>query len=439
MLINGENSASTEARNFIRDLTDERNRGKALSEIFPNLRILIASPSLATGIDVQAEVAGVFGIFAAQNWVNAFNILQMMMRYRRADTRQMVLMGQGKAESPEDYLHRARGTAQAAAFSAYGIEAAPDMQAEILRLQLAFSEETRIHQSDLFAYLEAAAIDEGFSLSESTTYHEELAEKLKNARQERAEREKAATLIAQAISPLQFELLQQNPDISAKEMEAARFGLLRYKVEFAAGQGITADLYDRLHTNGKRADFNRFVDLLDDAESLKQRDRYEASEGVLLSKRQHFIRNRDLIAMAGQAVFGVHWLQSDEELTAGDIAERLQSFLRLHYQEIQHYIDQRCDLSQDPVAILRRLLKRVGMGLSRKQIMVNGERFYVYSMDASERAIVMAYGLIALKARKERELLQTRKDSLDKREWSNPAKTVQQTDEKRKDRWQVPI
>jgi hypothetical protein len=419
VLINGENSSSSEARDFVRDLTDEKNRGKALSSIFPKLRVLIASPSLATGIDVQAEVAGVFGVFTAQNWVNAFNILQMMMRYRRAESRQMVLLGQGSAKVAEDYLSRAQGTAAAAEFNRYGVEAAPELQAAILDLQSAFAHETSLHQSDLFAYLEAAAVDEGFKLSYSETYHEQLAEKLKNTRKERAEREKAATLIAQALSPLEFEILQQNSELSAEKLEAARFGLLRWKVEFAAGQAITADLYDRLHTNGRRADFNRFVDLLDKAESLKKRDRYEAQEGVLLMKRQHFIRNRDLVTMAGQAVFGANWLHSEEELNAGMIAERLDTFLRLHYQEIQQYIDRRLDLSHDPLAIFRRLLKRVGLGLSRRQIMVNGERYYLYGIDAAERAILLAYGAVSLAARQSRELLQTRNDSLDKRERSN--------------------
>jgi hypothetical protein len=439
VLINGENSSSSEARQFVRELTDEKNRGKALSDIFPNLRVLIASPSLATGIDVQAEVAGVYGVFTAQNWVNAFNILQMMMRYRRAETRQMALLGHGSSKPLEDYLSRAEGTASAAEFSRYGVEATPELQGAILRLQAAFADETHLHQSDLMAYLEAAALDEGFSISHFETYHELLAEKIKLARQERAEREKAATLIAQVVSPLEFEVLQQNSDLGAAQLEEARFGLLRWKVEYAAGQGITADLYERLHTNGKRANFNRFVDLLDKAESLKQRDRHEAQDGVLLSKRQHFIRNRDLITLAGQSVFGADWLYSEEELTAGDIAERLSSFLRLHTQEIQQYIDRRLDLSEDPLAIFRRLLKRVGMGLARRQIMVSGERYYLYSIDAAERAILLAYGLISLKARQERELLQTRNNTLDKREWSNGEESLLEDAKEDVDNWGIPI
>lgn len=426
VVINGENSASRESQNFIQKLTAENTRGKTLREIFPKLRILICSPSLATGIDVQAEVSGVFGIFSQQRWVNAFNILQMMMRYRKADERQLTIMGAGQKseiESWQDVLRqhteRAKNTAKAAAFDIYGLDPVPTLQTRILAHQAMLQADTDRHQMDLLAYVQAVAIDEGFSLQYGEAQNKGIREALKAARKNRKEQEKAAILKAEKVSPEEFEALQQDPDITQGKLQDARHGLQRWHIEFTAGQVITEDLYETLHTSRKRGDFNRLVDLLENIETLKKRDRSEAQVGVLLIKRKHFIRNRDLIDMAGQSVFGHRWVCSNESLTIGDIAQRLEPFLRTHYQEIQLYIDRRLDLSDEPIHIFRRLLKRVGLKLARKQVMIAGERFYVYVLDGEHRDKMQGYARIALNARQERELLQTRTNTQDKRDWSN--------------------
>ncbi|MEL7436797.1 MAG: hypothetical protein AAFN11_22855, partial [Chloroflexota bacterium] len=53
MLINGDTSSACDVQAFIARLTAKENAGKALTTIFPQLKLLICSPSMATGIDVQ--------------------------------------------------------------------------------------------------------------------------------------------------------------------------------------------------------------------------------------------------------------------------------------------------------------------------------------------------------------------------------------------------
>jgi|GEM_PF-2414220 len=431
MLINGENSSSRDARKFVRQLTHPDNKGKTLREIFPELRILIASPSLATGIDVQAEVSGVYGVFTQQPWVNACNILQMMMRYRQSDSRQMCIMGSTvlpeeginweKAIDDALELHTARmsGTASAANFSNYGLRDFDEIQQIITGFNALFESETQYHQKALHFFVELAAEAEGFSIEHRDASDMVIRDGLRLARQTRGELFKQAVLTNEVISPEEFDALRQNPDTTSDQLREARAGLERWHIEFVSGQTITPKLFEILGSGRKRADFNRLVDLLDNPDTLKQKDRDEAQIGVLVIQRKHFIRNRDLIDLAGQSVFGDNWLNSDEQLTADEIAQRLESYLRMHITEIQHYIDHRFDLSLEAINIFRRLLKRVGLKLGRTQIMRDGERYYLYFIDGKHRETVLGFAATALEARQIRGLLQTRTTLINIREWRN--------------------
>lgn len=431
MLINGENSSSRDARQFIKQLTHPENKGKALNTIFPDLRILICSPSLATGIDVQAEVSGVYGVFTQQPWVNACNILQMMMRYRQANVRQMCVMG--SAALPEKginrentmkdalILHKARmsGTASAAHFKQYGLNDFDSTQELITIFSALFESETKHQQQSLHFFVEIAAEAEGFTVERSEESNSGIREALKLARKERGELFKQTVLSTTVVSPEEFDTLRQNPDATSEELRTARAGLERWHIEFVSGQTITGELFGLLGSSRKRTDFNRLIDVLDNPDSLKKRDRDEAKIGVLVIQRKHFIRNRDLIDMAGQSVLGDKWLHSDEKLTTEEIAQRMETFLRMHINEIQQYIDRRFDLSEEPINIFRRLLKRVGLQLGRTQIMRDGVRYYLYFIDGKHRKTVLGHASIALEARQIRELLQTRLTLINIREWRN--------------------
>lgn len=88
-----------------------------------------------------------------------------------------------------------------------------------------------------------------------------------------------------------------------------------------------------------------------------------------------------LISNAIRVVFP-DGLDSTEELTEGDIAERFAPYLSHNLDAIQAYLDLRYDLSERPIAVYRRVLKLEGMKLARKQVMVDGERFMVYTLES---------------------------------------------------------
>ncbi|MEO1287624.1 MAG: plasmid replication protein, CyRepA1 family, partial [Chloroflexota bacterium] len=444
MLINGENSSSKDARQFIRQLTDPRNKNKSLAEIFPNLRILICSPSLATGLDVQARVSGVYGIFTQQKWVNACNIMQMMMRYRNADDRHLCVMGSNlipePRTNPEDFVDSEYfamntpldGTTIAADFGKHGVPFSNYMQEYIAIFSAWFEYETHYQQQSLRYFTELSAQDEGFTVAYQEGEDVIIREQLKWAREQRAEAFKQAVLSETVVSPDEFDTLRQHPDTTSKQLRKATAGIERWHIEFVSGQTVTAQLFAHLGSTRKRADFNRLLDLLDNVENLKKRDRDEAINDILVIKRKHYTRNRDLIYMAGRCVFGEDWLTNEQQATAETITERLETYMRLYIEEIRQYIDRRLDLSSKALNVFRRLLKRIGLQLGRAQMMVDGERFYMYFIDGEHREEMLAIATIGLQARDLRELLQTRTTLINIREWSK-----QQSDDSVYERWQA--
>jgi hypothetical protein len=62
-----------------------------------------------------------------------------------------------------------------------------------------------------------------------------------------------------------------------------------------------------------------------------------------------------------------------------------------HLPQVQRLVDRRDDLCQNPLFVLRRLLKAIGLKLDRRQVMRAGERFMVYGLDADHRDRWLGY------------------------------------------------
>lgn len=409
MLINGETSAASDVQTFLRKLTLPENRGKPLNKIF-NVQILICSPSMATGIDVQAEVSGVYGVFFRHNWLNVFKILQMMMRYRRADERQLCMVGSGPdadpvAQSAQEAwnidLQRAEQTAIAADFDKHQIVTTTSTTRAIAKLRAMFAESVSKQHDDFFSYMIAGLIAEGFQIQYGDIDYPHITDAKLRAREARAEFTKDKTLKATPIDP--DELEKRSNKMTAAQLEEAAYGVLRWKIEQLTCKDIIEQSYDLFHNPRSRADFSRLMNQLQPIEELKQYDRGEAADNVLLSKRKHVTRNRDLIAGAAAAVFGDEWLTGNtNKLTESDIRQRMTEYLDEHLDEIRTYIDHRWqECSDEEINILRRLLKRIGLKLERKQIMQDGNRFYVYWIDEVHRDLMLEYACFTLQKRRE--------------------------------------
>jgi hypothetical protein len=96
-------------------------------------------------------------------------------------------------------------------------------------------------------------------------------------------------------------------------------------------------------------------------------------------------------------------MNNREELTEEEINNRYRAYLDEHFAEIEMYLDTRKGLSKTPLNVLRRMLKRVNIKLASRQIMVDGNRRYVYWLDEEWLQRMTELACIALQARREHE------------------------------------
>jgi hypothetical protein len=372
MLVNGWTSESDTSQKLIRNINTE----------LPKLRALVCSPSMATGIDVQAQVAGVFGLFFSQPAaLSPTDYLQMLGRFRSARERH-AFVEDYHASEPTDWqaiypwdVKAAQYTAAAAGFSAYEIEAAPDHLKAVNKLHAMISAHRNAHRNDLLSAFVHLATAEGYEIVYQEEQRRDIARLVKETRARVAEARKEQIVAAPAVTADELELYRQQGTITPRH----RFGFERWKIEDTIGLEITSDLYDLFHSRARREALRRFTDLETDLNLLQERDRKQAEDRYLLTSRGHYTEHRSLIVGAIDAVFGD--LDDTSELSAGDISERLQPYLTTHLDKVQAILDRRADLSEDPVCVFRRILSKIGVKLGRRQVMVNGQRFMVYSID----------------------------------------------------------
>lgn len=146
-----------------------------------------------------------------------------------------------------------------------------------------------------------------------------------------------------------------------------------YKMVDFVGLPMTSELYNDLHTRAKRARVSLFALLHMSHRDAQELDQAEADRNTLLNHRKHHAMTRRVTsglirAVFGNALFGVtandpKWIDADEtECHARDYLEK-------HLSDVQRYLDGRSDLSEKPIPVLRRILKRHGITLDRQQVM----------------------------------------------------------------------
>jgi late competence protein required for DNA uptake (superfamily II DNA/RNA helicase) len=382
-LICSENSESSEAQQFIGKINEE----------LPKAKLLIYTPSLGTGVDITAPVKAVCAVFHSRP-LAAPDLLQMLGRCRHAaETHVYVQPSEGgtattNAEAIYDqHIKRVQRTRQECAFDEHGVFDANPLQKSILRLLSQIEAEHNRNTNNLLSYFVALAERSGYRLEYVSGRDHTMRAALKEARKAIAERDKAEILAAAPVSHDDLELHRARGNITPE----IRAGYERFKIEDTVGQPLNEPLYDDLHKPQARDALRRFTDLLDTPEEMQARDRQQARDEHLISKRKHYTIRRALISSAIRAAFGDAGLKSREELTTEVINERLSDFVTLHRQDLHLYFGRRNDQTTEPIFVLRWLLKRIGLKLIPRQVMVDRKRFYVYRLDSDAVAKQQAY------------------------------------------------
>jgi len=372
-LISGDNSEDKSTQDFIRHINTR----------LPHLKALIYTPSLGTGIDITCKVRAVMGIFKGKH-LNAGDLHQMLGRCRNAQETHVYLQAI-RTQQPEMWetiferqQRNAQQTALICGFDEDGVWQADDVQKDILKLLAKLQAKHNRSLNDLLSSFVALA--EGYNLHYDESQHEVMREILIRVQEKVDEADKQAVLNADPIDHAQLDMHRKQGTLTPE----IRAGHQRWRIEDTIGRTITAEIYDNLRTGKQRDHVRRLTDTLTDEETLKQRDREQAENNHLLMNRQHATMHRHLLQMMMQLVWNKHDLRQavDIELTAEEIEKRFAPFMQLHAQDLVSYFNWRWDQSHEAVAIVRWMLKKVGIKLPSRQVCNNGERYRVYSLDA---------------------------------------------------------
>lgn len=379
-LINSDNSESTDAQDFIAHINQR----------IANLRFLVYSPSLGTGIDITTPVRAVCGVFGSQPLAPA-DMLQMMGRCRTALERHAFVQPV-RGNRPTDWrdlLHtdttNAAHTAELAHFAAYHIDTADPVLSDAAKLLAQYRAQRNAAMNDPLSYFVAYAHDDGYTLHyEDSAGDPVLKTTLQSIRKTLKSERKQAVLNAEPVTHQQLDHHRRRGELTP----TVRAGHERFKIEDTVGLTINPQIYDDLHTPNLRQRVRRFTDLFDALDHLQASDRQEAIDGWLLSKRSHRTATRLLFERIIRHLFNCDVLQLPavlHKIPARDIHTRMNGFLDLYGDPIKRLLGWRPDHHTDnPTALLRWLLKQIGLKLVSTQVGNGKKRYRVYSLDTQQ-------------------------------------------------------
>lgn len=368
----GENSGDPERQAVIRDINKR----------IGNYRLFITSPSLDSGIDIQADVRAVVGIFYREP-LTAPECHQMLNRCRRArEYHVYVQRCDGDRETNAERLYQlglqnAIQTGRAALFASNGVLAVDEFQKPLHGLLSRIDAQANASKNRLYDHFLTLAT--GYS-SITATYADDptFAARRAAAAELVAERRKQATLEAEPVDPSSFEQLQAD----GKVTPAIRAGFLRWLIERAAGRVITPDLYDQLHKADQRAGLTALRDFVHcTCEEMQARDRDNASARI--RDRRHYTRRRALLIDLVKRLYGRTELVA-ATLQAEQVQQAVADFVSVADDELFKLFGRRADKSSDPVALVRWLFGKLGLKLVSRQIMIDGQRRRVYQLDQEQ-------------------------------------------------------
>lgn len=372
----GENSESPEMQDVIENINDR----------LQDIRVLIYSPSLGSGIDIQRRALAVFGLFRNRP-LSPADMLQMMGRVRRAGERHAwVQTLNGTAETDwqaiyEGIIRTAAYTAAICDFEASGIVAMPALHREIEQLLSKYRAQRNRAMNNPVAYFAAYAQAEGYTLAFEDGTDKALLQQWKAAKEAVKAQRKQARLTEEPVTYEQLESHRRAGTITP----VIRAGHDRFVIEDYVGLPIDSDLYDTHHTAQQRLKTGRFAEMLAAGADLVEADRQRAAEGTLPSKQRHSSQYRAFITLFCREGFGCEFEQLPDVLQnipAAELAARLAGFVQRYGDHLKRLFGWRpAAHSHEPIPVARWILSRYGLKMDRKQVMQGGQRFMVYSLN----------------------------------------------------------
>lgn len=393
-LVNSDNSRQDEVREVLNTLDDRA----------ADYDLIVASPTLAAGFDVQAKVDNLY-LASCGNTLGAEGLRQFRGRFREVQGQVFFYIPDHKHGQPSyawleaQALHAWRTTQGLLLRGGFSISARYDADGQLVpseetRQTLALQCRVRAHRKRGLSclrsnYRDLAAAD-GVTLGAVDPANlppevevAQLATELKEERQRQREQREAAilnaTVPAYAHPDLIFELREKDPAIA-----------WRYQIEQALGVDLEKEPQALQYwRNGRgRDELQLLVALGYEEKEALQRDFQQHLHGLSLANLDHLTQKWWLLRKLFRLTYGdkrdLAALLSVEDLRQRGVF----AFLDERQADFQRLFRIRTD---DPIQVLKNLHKQVGLRLNSRQVRVDGKREYHYQLDPQRLADMRRY------------------------------------------------
>ena len=223
-----------------------------------NYDIVIYSPTYGSGVDIQHKARAVCAILTGT--LSAPEIHQLIDRVRHTDETHVHIkrMNRNLDTDPtklfEDGLARARRTGELCAFDEYDILTYTEPAKKLHKL-LSHVDAARNHSlNNLHIHYLHLARGKFSAVRFNDSQDTATQEQLKAVKDTIAAERKARVLASDPVDREAYRYAQ----LAGKVTEDIRDGFVRWQIEHTAGQDITSNLYDLLHTSKQRGALNLF-------------------------------------------------------------------------------------------------------------------------------------------------------------------------------------
>lgn len=191
---------------------------------------------------------------------------------------------------------------------------------------------------------------------------------------------KTRTLGAAPISTEEFQHLAKHDRLTSE----VEYGRLRDAIERCIGRQIIEEYYDDLRTARQRRAVARFDRLTAPANIAERDDRKEDLAGQPLHTRSFHAPNRELITKIFSALSGEGEIGAQLDALAStwhgktDLTAPIEALWQQRERDMRDVFDIRSDYSTKPMALLRLILKRLGLSLEYRRRRIDGVLTYEY-------------------------------------------------------------
>lgn len=378
MIVTGDNTDSAATSDFLKDVNERMSQ----------LKILIYTSAMGTGVDIQAPVEAVFGVFSS-GILPADECMQMLARCRKASQFYVCLQGGvGHRETDHKRLYQSQIDNITTTGSVLGSPyrtgwyinesniVVPDSK-HMDYLQYWSRVTSRINLAHNGLHNEFCAIAKAEYILEDLRHPQlreedidpeqaDLIETLAQVKKGVAGIDKHLVLTCTPITRSNYQQLQSGYQVSP----AVLAGYLRWTIERGYRQPITPEIYDHWLKGGLRH-LNHYIDLYSRDADLQLRDMQQAFAGYAIPQRDHVTARTQLIRSVLKRVFGSYRnLEASEYLTDDEINERLAPFITKYAKSLWRTFQWRSVPDGKAISVLRRILQQLGLNLecSRKGI-----------------------------------------------------------------------